>query len=157
MGRIIAPLENILNAPKLPVPDRIGFLNTGHWQTVLDPNGIIGPDGERIETISTVPGGEPGPGDEMGTRKLNVVFDTGYTRPQLPAHVIHSIYGRIPGATYVARSGNSSGYYRNIPCDYELNVTFEFAGLAYPIHPLDLTHEDFFDFESGCISSVGIC
>ena len=146
IGRLIYGLHNIVDTPKLPVPDVIGWQRTGHWQTELDANGIFGPDGQYMETISTVPGGD--------NHRLNVVFDTGYSLPQLPAHVIHSIYGRIPGAKYVPRAGTDSGYYKNIPCNYELNVTFAFGGLAYPIHPLDLTHDDFFDDEPDCISTV---
>lgn len=141
VGSVVATLESVLDVPRLRVPDKVGWQNTGHWQTVMDADGIIGPDGRRVETVSTVLGS--GAGEDYGTHRLNVVFDTGYTLPQLPAHVIHGIYGRVPGATYVPRSGTNSGYYRDIPCDYVLNVTFEFAGRAYPIHPLDLTYEEF--------------
>ena len=154
MGRLLDSLEGITSAPKLPVPDRIGFMNTGHWQTTLDIDGIIGPDGQRVETVSTVPGSAPSAGDETGTKRLNLVFDTGYTLPQLPAHIIHSIYGRVPGAVYIPRSGTESGYYTNIPCDYELNVTFVFGGLEYRIHPLDLTFPESRNLAAGCYSTV---
>jgi hypothetical protein len=54
--------------------------------------------------------------------------------------VADAIYGRIPSAEFV-RLPNNPGYWR-FPCDYELNVTFLFGGIEFPIHPLDLAIQE---------------
>ncbi|KAH8112968.1 acid protease [Phellopilus nigrolimitatus] len=133
IGEIIEGYEAIQNVPKLPaLVDQFG--NT-HWQTVLDANGIIGPDGERIATNTSVENPTVGALDQ-----LHVVFDSGFTFPQVPSEVADAIYGRIPGAEFIPED-NSTGLvnFYQIPCDYELNVTFVFAGAEYPVSPLDLS------------------
>jgi hypothetical protein len=51
-----------------------------HWMTLLDENGIIGPDGQPI-TIKTQVTNTSYP------KNATVVFDTGFTFPQVPAYV----------------------------------------------------------------------
>lgn len=46
-----------------------------------------------------------------------------------------AIYADIPGAKFENISGIGEIY--TLPCDQEVNVTFMFAGVKYPIHPLD--------------------
>lgn len=41
----------------------------------------------------------------------------------------------MPGALYQNISGIGEVY--TLPCDVELNVTFKFGGVEYPVHPLD--------------------
>lgn len=139
VGTVIPGYEAINSQKQLPaLVDADGIQ---HWQTVMDPNGIIGPDGSNIITNSTVT-------SAGGTaQQLRVVFDTGFTFPQVPQGVADAIYGRVPGAVWVAGDG-SPGYWR-IPCDYELNVTFLFNGVQYPIAPLDLTMIETVDSSSG--------
>lgn len=130
VGSIIPGMEGITGMKQLPaLVDQFGVQ---HWETVLDANGIIGSDGEAIATNTTID--KPTVGTE---NQLHVVFDTGFTFPQVQRDVADAIYGRVPGAEFVAQS-SSPGYWR-IPCDYELNISFVFAGVKYPISPLDMT------------------
>lgn len=75
IGQPIQGYENVTSEPKLPVFD----VNDGlgqHWQTLLDADGIIGPDGQPVQVASHVKNG--------GTNRLNVIFDTGFSLPQVP-------------------------------------------------------------------------
>ncbi|KAI5122014.1 hypothetical protein M0805_008006 [Coniferiporia weirii] len=131
IGEVVEGFEAILNETKLPaLVDQFGVQ---HWQTLLDGNGIIGPDGQRINTTTGIPNPTAGAEDQ-----LHVVFDTGFTFPQVPRAIADAIYGRIPGATFVPELDGVTNFWI-IPCDYELNVTFLFAGVEYPISPLDLS------------------
>lgn len=49
--------------------------------------------------------------------------------------VADAFYARVPGAQLQNLSGIGEVY--TLPCDVELNVTFKFAGVEFPIHPLD--------------------
>lgn len=98
----------------------------------MDANGIIGPDGQQIQTTTTIQNPTYG-----NSSQYHVVFDTGFTYPQVTRDVADAIYGRVPGAEFVTQS-DTPGYWR-VPCNYELNVTFLFNGVKYPISPLDLT------------------
>lgn len=49
--------------------------------------------------------------------------------------VADAIYARVPGAKFENVSGFGETY--TIPCNVELNVTFKFHNVSYPIHPLD--------------------
>lgn len=49
--------------------------------------------------------------------------------------VADAFYGRVPGAVFTNVTGLGEVY--TLPCDVELNVTFKFANVSYPIHPLD--------------------
>ena len=55
------------------------------------------------------------------------------------SHLIRAVadafYARVPGAQLTNYSGLGEVY--TLPCDVELNVTFKFANVSYPIHPLD--------------------
>jgi len=139
IGTVIPGLEAVLDAPKLPViRDQFGVQ---HWQSLLDANGIIGPDGQRISTTTSVPNPSAG-----STDQLHVMFDTGFTVPQLPGDIVDAIYGRIPGAQFIedGTTLHPSISYVNfwrIPCDYEVNVSFIFAGQEFPVAPLDLNHD----------------
>ncbi|KAI5122015.1 hypothetical protein M0805_008007 [Coniferiporia weirii] len=131
IGEVLEGFEAILNETKLPaLVDQFG---DQHWQTLLDGNGIIGPDGQRINTTTSVTNPTAGAEDQ-----LHVVFDTGFTFPQVPRVIADAIYGRIPGATFVVEADGLTNFWV-IPCDYELNVTFLFAGVEYPVSPLDLS------------------
>ncbi|KAJ3994091.1 acid protease [Lentinula boryana] len=95
----------------------------------VDSNGIIGPDGNRIKTLSTNTNLTQGKSDQ-----LRVVFDSGFSFPQVPAEIADAFYGRVPGAFF-----NKTLSYWQVPCDYELNVSFIFANIEISIHPLDMT------------------
>lgn len=130
VGSIIPDKKDITNQPKLPaLTDEFGIQ---HWQTLLDANGIIGPDGQNITTTTSISN------PKHGTKnQLHAILDTGFSFPQVTRDIADSIYGRVPGAEFITQN-NTPGYWR-IPCDYELNVSFVLGGVKYPIHPLDLT------------------
>ncbi|EJD00481.1 acid protease, partial [Fomitiporia mediterranea MF3/22] len=130
IGSVIPTLEDVTKQKKLPaLQDQFGIQ---HWQTLLDENGIIGPDSKNITTNTSIP--DPAQGN---AHQFHVIFDTGFTYPQVPREIADAIYGRVPDAVFVPQQG-TPGYWR-VPCDYELNVTFSFGGVKYPISPLDLT------------------
>lgn len=51
-------------------------------------------------------------------------------------NVADAIYSRVPGASFVNVPA-ASGMVWTLPCDVELNVTFKFGGVSYPVNPLD--------------------
>ncbi|KAK7469159.1 hypothetical protein VKT23_003650 [Stygiomarasmius scandens] len=139
VGTVVPGFEAIQDAPKLPaLVDQFGPL-TQHWTTLLDSNGIIGPDGQQISTTTAIPNPTDGAQDQ-----LHVVLDSGFSIPQLPGDIVDAIYGRIPGAEFIADGSTlhpelaSFVNFWRIPCEYEVNVSFVFAGQEYPISPLDL-------------------
>lgn len=75
IGHPISPFENITSMPKLPVFE-VSNKYGQHWQTLVDEDGIIGPDGQPIKAYSRVKNG--------GKSRLNVIFDTGFSLPQVP-------------------------------------------------------------------------
>lgn len=130
IGTVVPEYSDITKQTKLPaLTDQFGVQ---HWETLLDANGIIGPDGKNLNTKTTISNPSAGTADQ-----LHVVFDTGYTFPQVPQSVADAIYGRVPDAEFVTQT-SSPGYWR-VPCDYELNISFSLGGATFPIAPLDLT------------------
>ncbi|ESK86192.1 aspartic peptidase a1 [Moniliophthora roreri MCA 2997] len=139
IGDIVPEYEHIVEMPKLNA--LVDAYGSQHWQGLLDSNGIIGPDGKKIETRTMIEQPREGKDDQ-----LHVLFDTGFSLPQLPAFVIDSIYGRIPDSIFIENGSDYVGFdglsnFWVIPCDYELNVTFMFGGHEYPISPLDMSWE----------------
>jgi hypothetical protein len=65
--------------------------------------------------------------------------------------VAEAIYGKVPGAALTNISG--IGEVWGLPCNQELNATFLFAGIKFPIHPLDLNFEYAVD---NCIGAVSL-
>ncbi|KAJ4485446.1 acid protease [Lentinula aciculospora] len=128
IGEVIPEYQGITNTSKLSALVETATTNQ-HWMTLLDSNGIIGPDGNRINTTS-----KNGNTDEGQSDQLRVVFDTGFTQPQVPPTITDALYGRVPGASF-----HEDYNLWQVPCDYELNVTFVLASTEYPLHPLDLT------------------
>lgn len=57
---------------------------------------------------------------------------------QVPRDVSDAIYGRVQGAEYDVKN-----QYWTIPCGQYLNISFNFGGLNYPIHPLDTVDNSF--------------
>ncbi len=96
-----------------------------HWEALVDEDGLIGPDGQPVPTRTIYKTGPP--------RQLKAMFDSGWTYPAVPDYVAEAIYGRVPSAHF-----NASAQYWAIPCSYELNISFSFGGVRYPIHPLDM-------------------
>ncbi|KAF5393370.1 hypothetical protein D9757_000505 [Collybiopsis confluens] len=141
IGEVIPRFEDILKSPQLPViSDQYG---SQHWETLLDLNGIIGPDGQRINTSTRINKPQGGAQD-----RLRVTFDTGYTIPQA-SFESSSCIGKNEGITSAASERGSRcnicwAHWDNfwtIPCDYELNISFVFAEQVFSIAPLDLTQQ----------------
>ncbi|KAG2155770.1 aspartic peptidase domain-containing protein [Suillus bovinus] len=131
IGEVLSGYEDIQTQPQHPVTSGMVPGNQ-HWMTLLDENGIIGPDGKPITIKSQVT-------NTSYPNNATVVFDTGFTFPQVPSYVAEALYGNVPGAslTYMAGVGDIWA----LPCDQELNATFLFAGIKFPIHPLDLSFD----------------
>lgn len=77
IGEVIEGYEEVAEQPKLPALVDGSGLNQ-HWMTLLDSNGIIGPDGNRINTTSSKSNLTEGKSDQ-----LRVVFDSGFSFPQV--------------------------------------------------------------------------
>jgi hypothetical protein len=81
--------------------------------------------------------------------------DSGFTFPQVPRTMSDSIYGCVQGAQY-----DTKEQLWLVPCDQLLNISFNFGGVNYPIHPLDTVSSDFNMTDSSgnpaCIGTVGI-
>ncbi|KAH7885425.1 aspartic peptidase domain-containing protein [Phlebopus sp. FC_14] len=132
IGEVLSQYQDIYNAPKHPVTTV--SLNGGqHWQILLDENGIIGPNGQPISIKTQVTGAQ--------SNNATVVFDTGFTLPQVPPYVAEALYSDIPGSVLTNLSG--IGEIWVLPCDQEVNATFLFGGVEFPIHPLDLNFDGF--------------
>ncbi|KAF8195465.1 aspartic peptidase A1 [Pholiota molesta] len=139
LNRVVPGFENITSMPKLDVETVNKLLKSDqHWQALTDKNiGIIGPDGIPIDIDSIVPAAPSG--------QLVAVVDTGYTFSQVPRDVSDAIYGRVQGAVY-----DTQNQYWLVPCGQYLNISFNFGGHNYPIHPLDVVDNNF-----GIVDSSG--
>ncbi|KAF8895612.1 aspartic peptidase A1 [Infundibulicybe gibba] len=132
VSEIVPGFENITSMPKLDVDTVSKLLKAEqHWQALTDKNnGIIGPDGQAIKIKSIVPRAPSG--------QLVAVFDSGFTFSQVPRDVADAIYGRARGAIY-----DTEQELWTLPCGQVLNLTFNFGGLPYPVHPLDVVDDNF--------------
>lgn len=142
ISEIISGYESVTSQPKLPVAELKNSSRTDqHWTTLL--NSITAPKGELIELESIV--------KHTADGKLVTVLDSGFTLPQVPRHVADAIYGVVEGAEY----DTSNGWWV-IPCQQELNVSVNFGGINYPVHPLDISSSDFGGkFSNGSVACVG--
>lgn len=128
VGEIVDGYDDVLNQPKMNVT----WAKHGnqHWSTLVDPNGILGPDGQPLSL-------KTGVSSTKNSQQLTTMFDSGYTLPQVPADVAQQIYSQIDGAKIQNIDG--LGQIWTMDCSMEVNITFKFAGNSYPIHPLDST------------------
>ncbi|KAM6494075.1 aspartic peptidase A1 [Amanita muscaria] len=132
ISELVPGYENITQVPKLDV-DKVNRLLKGdqHWQALTDKNiGIIGPDNQPIQIKSVVPSAPDG--------QLVAVFDSGFTFSQVPRDVADAIYGRVQGAQY-----DEQNQYWTVPCGQYLNVSLNFGGTNFPMHPLDTVDDNF--------------
>ena len=80
ISEILPEFQNISNQPKVPVSVLESKISADqHFSVLLDPDGIIGPDGNAIKTTSNT---SLAPSHNQS--QLQVFFDTGYSLPQLP-------------------------------------------------------------------------
>ncbi|CAK5270493.1 unnamed protein product [Mycena citricolor] len=131
IGEAVAGFENITSQTKLNVETVHRLLNDQqHWQALTDVNSVTGPDGNVINIGSIVPKAPDG--------QLVAVFDSGFTFSQVPRKMSDAIYGRVQGAVY-----DTKNEWWTVPCGQEINVTFHFGGVAFPVHPLDAVDDNF--------------
>ena len=132
ISSVVPGFENITSQPQLPVKKVHKLTDKDqHWQILTDKdNGIIGPDGQPIQYSSIVPGAPSG--------QVVAVLDSGFSFPQVPRSVSDAIYGRVQGAEW-----SSTNQAWLVPCGQLINLTFNFGGLSYPVHPLDVSSSDF--------------
>lgn len=82
VGEVLPGYDSITSQPKLDVSTVSSSSKSGqHWQTLLDSNGVIGPDGNAISISSVVSGASD-------KSKATVIFDSGFSLPQVPKSVI---------------------------------------------------------------------
>lgn len=156
-------MQNITDQPKLTVKT-VPSSRSGdqHWQVLLDPNGIIAPDGQPIALSSKV----------SNTSSLTVMFDTGFSLNQVPKYglfswneetrshpgttryVADAIYSGFPGAQFT--NVTATGPVWTLPCDIEVNTTLFFGNMSYPVHPLD-TSLNLTDSSGTQICVGGVC
>jgi len=132
VGETIPGYDDITNQPKLDVTKVAASNGNQHLQVLLDQNGITGPDGNPIPVTSGVKA-------TKNKNQATVIFDSGFTLPQVPKSVSDAIYGRFPGAEYINIPVLGSVWI--VPCSAEVNISFTFSGKNIPIHPLDATLE----------------
>ncbi|KAK0202037.1 aspartic peptidase A1 [Desarmillaria ectypa] len=124
--------DSITSMPEIDVEEVHKLLESEqHWQALTDKNnGVIGPDGKVIQIDSIVPKAPRG--------QLVAVFDSGFTFTQVPRDLSDAIYGRVQGASY-----DSDNEWWTVPCGQMLNISFNFGGQNYPVHPLDTVDDNF--------------
>jgi hypothetical protein len=77
---ILPGMESIMGQPQLTVKAVPSSRSGGqHWQVLLDPNGVIGPDGQPIALSTKVSGAR-------NSSSLTVFFDTGFSLSQVPKY-----------------------------------------------------------------------
>jgi hypothetical protein len=80
ISQVLPLFQNISTQPKVPVSVLESSLNGSQdFSVLLDPDGVIGPDGKAINITSNAslaPSHDP--------HQLQVIFDTGFSLPQLP-------------------------------------------------------------------------
>lgn len=124
IGEVSEDLSAVNNQPKLPIQALTAQLaGNQHWTSLVD--GIIGPNGQSIQTISQVSGVKHG--------QMVAVYDSGFTYPQVPKQISDAIYSQVPGAQFDTADNTWI-----VPCNQEVNLTFVIGGQKYPIHPFDV-------------------
>ncbi|KIK01896.1 hypothetical protein K443DRAFT_678040 [Laccaria amethystina LaAM-08-1] len=137
ISEVVPGFENITSMPQLDVETVSRILKGDqHWQALTDKNnGITGPDGLPIQLKSIVPNAPSG--------QFVAVVDSGFTFSQVPRDISDAIYGRVNGAYY-----DTQNEWWLVPCGQYLNVSFNFGGNSYPVHPLDLVDDNFSQIDS---------
>lgn len=82
IGEIVAGYENVTTQPKLNVTSVTkGNSGSQHWQVLVDPDGILGPDGKPINSYNSKVS------STADKTQLTAIFDTGFSLPQVPKYV----------------------------------------------------------------------
>jgi len=117
VGDVDPTFSNITQEPKLTVqsPDR--------WVVFMDGMTVNGKNINGMSSFSV-------PGQQTGQTLANL--DTGTSLAEIPQAYVDAIYKSAPGSQFFA----SQGVYI-LPCDTQINVSVVFAGVEYPVHPID--------------------
>jgi hypothetical protein len=119
IGEVLPGYEAVLSQPKLPVTMTDEPLNQ-HWMVLLDSAGMS-VNGKNVSLPKTVVTATRDPS------QLTVVFDTGFSLPQLPKQMVDAIYSGAKGAQF-----DKEDNVWVVPCETEISVTFYLgASLAY--------------------------
>jgi len=152
VGQTLPQYDNVTSQPKLPVTSNpLGDSGNQHWQVLLDTQGAF-INGVNIP-MNTVVASTSNP------NQATAVFDSGFSLPQVPKAVADAFYENVKGALFTNVVGLGKAW--TLPCSAEVNISFSFGGVKFPIHPLDasLTTKDLQipDFnvngELGCIGA----
>lgn len=110
-------LSGIQNSNKIDV-----IADTERWIVLMD--GMV-VNGQKVtgNSVFAVPG-------QSSTQTLANI-DSGTSLAQIPSAYGDAIYGNVVGAQ-LSNDGTVI-----VPCDTNLNVSFIFGGVEYPIHPID--------------------
>jgi hypothetical protein len=90
IGEVIPGYSNVTSQAKLPA---LVDTTQQHWVTLLDAGGVIAPNGQRLDLTSLNTNLTEG-----SNNQLRVMFDSGFTRPQVrtlsisflsPIHLFH--------------------------------------------------------------------
>jgi len=80
ISQVLPLFQNISSQPKVPVSVLQSSFNTSQdFSVLLDSDGVIGPDGKAINITSNA---SQAPSHD--SHQLQVIFDTGFSLPQLP-------------------------------------------------------------------------
>jgi hypothetical protein len=80
ISEVLPLFQNISSQPKVSVSVLQSALSAAqHFSVLLDSDGIIGPDGNAIKLTSNA-----SLAPSHNSHQLQVVFDTGFSMPQLP-------------------------------------------------------------------------
>jgi hypothetical protein len=133
ISEVLEGLESVTSQPKNDVT-LVSIHDTGdqHFQVLLDSGGMIGPDNQSISYTTVIE-------STSNSNQATAVFDTGFSLSQVPTTVATAFYSRFSGAEF-ANVTNIGAVYL-VPCNLEVNLTFEISNVRYPIHPLDATIE----------------
>lgn len=131
IGEVLPQYSNITSQPQLNITLAQNGGNQ-HWMVLLDSNGVTAGSGANstVKTTTNVAA-------TSDKSRLTFVFDTGFTFPQVPADLAKAFYGGVPGAELI--NSTVEGEVWVMPCVEEVNITFSFGGVSFPIHPLDAT------------------
>jgi len=143
IGEVVQNLSAVQAAPKLPVP-------SPQWITVMDSLVVNGQNLTGHGLIDSLNASEV-PAEFKG--KLITLLDTGTSVITAPQFYVDAIYKNVPGVQAVADA--PPGFYF-VPCETKFNVSAVFAGIEYPIHPMDLIRVDSSEDNSTavCINTI---
>jgi len=124
IGEIVSGYENITSMPQIPTFGSPNF-------ALLDG---ITVNGVKISLTSSNVVGTP-------SGKLVASLDSGQTS-LVSASVAEAMFRDVPGAALANTTLRAvPDQFWSIPCNAQLNVSFTFGGVEYPIHPLDLNSD----------------